>query len=79
MRQIPSVIVLAGGDPYADRPRSKVIPSLPELTAEENAKFEAVVDLGGEGVEPSLYLFAEDAIKVVRRALEIARAYTSSG
>jgi XRE family transcriptional regulator, thiamine biosynthesis regulator len=40
--------------------------------------FEAVVDLGGEGLEPSLYLFAEDAIKVVRRALEIARAYTSS-
>jgi predicted fused transcriptional regulator/phosphomethylpyrimidine kinase/predicted transcriptional regulator len=41
--------------------------------------FEAVVDLGGEGVEPSLYLFAEDAIKVVRKALEIARAYTASG
>ena len=42
-------------------------------------EFEAVVDLGGEGVEPSLYLFAEDAIKVVRRSLEIARAYASSG
>lgn len=41
--------------------------------------FEAVVDLGGEGVEPSLYLFAEDATKVVRRALQIARAYTGSG
>ena len=32
-------------------------------------EFEAVVDLGGEGVEPSLYLFAEDAVKVVQRAL----------
>jgi XRE family transcriptional regulator, thiamine biosynthesis regulator len=42
-------------------------------------EFEAVVDSGGEGVEPSLYLFAEDATKVVRRALEIARAYTASG
>jgi len=41
--------------------------------------FEAVVDYGGEGVEPSLYLFAEDAVNVVRRALEIARAYSSSG
>jgi len=40
--------------------------------------FEAVVDLGGEGVEPSLYLFAQDATGVVRRALEIARAYASS-
>ncbi len=42
-------------------------------------EFGAVVDLGGEGVEPSLYLFAEDAVKVVRRSLEIARVYTSSG
>jgi XRE family transcriptional regulator, thiamine biosynthesis regulator len=41
--------------------------------------FEAIVDLGGEGVEPSLYLFAEDADKVVRRSLELARAYASSG
>jgi predicted fused transcriptional regulator/phosphomethylpyrimidine kinase/predicted transcriptional regulator len=41
--------------------------------------FGAVVDLGGEGVEPSLYLFAGDAVKVVRKALEIARAYTLSG
>jgi predicted fused transcriptional regulator/phosphomethylpyrimidine kinase len=42
------------------------------------AEFEAVVDLGGEGVEPSLYLFAEDAIKVVEKAIELARAYASS-
>jgi XRE family transcriptional regulator, thiamine biosynthesis regulator len=41
--------------------------------------FETVVDLGGEGVEPSLYLFAGDAVRVVRRALEIAKAYAASG
>ncbi|MDG7005752.1 MAG: hypothetical protein JRM86_02330 [Nitrososphaerota archaeon] len=39
----------------------------------------AVVDPGGEGMEPSLYLFAEDAEGVVRRALEIARDYASAG
>jgi predicted fused transcriptional regulator/phosphomethylpyrimidine kinase/predicted transcriptional regulator len=44
-------------------------------SSSDSEEFEAVVDLGGEGVEPSLYLFAEDAITVVRRALEIARAY----
>jgi XRE family transcriptional regulator, thiamine biosynthesis regulator len=43
------------------------------------AAFEALVDLGGEGVEPSLYLFAEDAVRVVRRALEVAKAYAASG
>jgi XRE family transcriptional regulator, thiamine biosynthesis regulator len=42
-------------------------------------EFEAVVDLGGEGVEPSLYLFAEDAAKVVGKSLALARAYASSG
>jgi predicted fused transcriptional regulator/phosphomethylpyrimidine kinase/predicted transcriptional regulator len=40
--------------------------------------FEAIVDLGGERVEPSLYLFAEDAVKVVERALEIAKRYSLS-
>ncbi len=43
------------------------------------AAFEAGVDLGGEGVEPSLYLFAEDAVRVVRKAMEIAKAYAASG
>jgi len=42
-------------------------------------EFEAIVDLGGEGVEPSLYLFAQDAIAVVQRSLAMARAYASSG
>ena len=42
-------------------------------------EFEAIVDLGGEGVEPSLYLFAQDAIAVVQRSLALARAYASSG
>jgi hypothetical protein len=39
-----SALLLAGGDPYADRPRHPLAPSLPLLTREENAKFEKVVD-----------------------------------
>lgn len=39
-----AAFMLAGGDPYADRPRHPLAPSLPILTKEENAKLEAVVD-----------------------------------
>ena len=72
---------LTMGHSYPEDSQDKVLGALrARLSAPGSAgAFEAVVDLGGEGVEPSLYLFDEDAVKVVRRALEIARAYTSSG
>ncbi len=47
MLRIPFLIAtlaLAGGDPYADRPRHPLAPSLPLLSEKENAKLEAVVD-----------------------------------
>jgi len=69
------------GHEYPAGSRDKVLDALrARLSAPGGAaEFEALVDMGGEGVEPSLYLFAEDAVKVVRRSLDIARAYTSSG
>jgi len=72
---------LTMGHSYPADPPDKVLGALrARLSAPGGAgEFEAVVDLGGEGVEPSLYLFSEDAIKVVRRALEIARAYQALG
>jgi hypothetical protein len=39
-----TALVLSGGDPYADRPRNPVAPSLPLLSEKENAKLEAVVN-----------------------------------
>jgi hypothetical protein len=39
-----TLLVLAGGDPYADRPRHPLAKSLPLLTEKENAKLEAVVN-----------------------------------
>jgi len=72
---------LTMGRSYPADSQDKVLGALrARLSATGGAgAFEAVVDYGGEGVEPSLYLFAEDAVNVVRRALEIARAYSSSG
>jgi len=72
---------LTMGRSYPADAEDKVLGALrARLSAPGGAgEFEAVVDLGGEGVEPSLYLFAADAIEVVRASLEIARAYTASG
>jgi predicted fused transcriptional regulator/phosphomethylpyrimidine kinase/predicted transcriptional regulator len=72
---------LTMGSDYPSGSQDKVLGALRALlsTPDGARDFEAIVDLGGVGVEPSLYLFAVNAIKVVRRALEIARAYTSSG
>jgi XRE family transcriptional regulator, thiamine biosynthesis regulator len=68
------------GHAYPTDSQDKVLGALrARLSAPGGSEFEAVVDEGGEGVEPSLYLFGNDAINVVRRALEIARAYTPSG
>ncbi len=69
------------GHSYPSGSQDKVLGAVrARLSSPDGSKgFEALVDLGGEGVEPSLYLFAEDAMKVVQRALEIAREYVSSG
>jgi len=68
------------GRVYPSSSQDKVIEALrARLDSQEGKKpFEAVVDLGGQGVEPSLYLFAEDASGVTRMGLEIARRYASS-
>ncbi len=39
-----ALLLFAGGDPYADRARHPLAKSLPQLTKEENAKIDAVVD-----------------------------------
>jgi hypothetical protein len=41
------------------------------------AEFEAIVDTGGQGVEPNLYLFGRSPDEVVKRALEVARTYSA--
>jgi XRE family transcriptional regulator, thiamine biosynthesis regulator len=67
------------GGSYPTGSQDKVLSALrARLSTAEGARpFEALVDMGGEGVEPSLYIFAEDASGVVSRSLEIARAYAS--
>ncbi len=70
---------LAIGRRYPAGAQDKVLGALRSKLSSSKGlgEFEAVVDLGGEGVEPSLYLFAEDAVRVARRAVELARTYSA--
>lgn len=67
------------GQSYPEGSQDKVLDALRTRLASPDTKtpFEAVVDLGGEAVEPSLYLFATDAVTVAQEALRVAREYAS--
>ncbi|MDA4118653.1 MAG: hypothetical protein OK455_09945, partial [Thaumarchaeota archaeon] len=68
------------GQTYPEGAQDKVLGAVRASLSSPNrpGDFEAIVDVGGEGVEPSLYLFAEDAVKVAERALQIAKEYSRS-
>jgi predicted fused transcriptional regulator/phosphomethylpyrimidine kinase len=40
--------------------------------------FDALVDEGGSGIEPNVYLFARGAREVARLAIRLARAYSAA-
>jgi XRE family transcriptional regulator, thiamine biosynthesis regulator len=42
------------------------------------APFDAIVDEGGSGIEPNVYLFGKGASEVVRMAIRVARAYSAA-
>ena len=74
LRRLGSNVLSIGGS-YPEASDDKVVAALKAATSRDVSEFDTVVDLGGAGVEPSLYLFAEDAVQVVRRSLRIAEAY----
>ncbi len=56
-------------------------PTVSALTArllQTSEEFDAVVDQGGKGIEPSLYLFGKSAPDVAATAVRIAELYSSS-
>lgn len=54
---------------------TEMIRSLTVALRRATRPIEAVIDPGAPGLEPGLYLFAHDAVDVVRLALKVASAY----
>ncbi|MDV3244042.1 MAG: hypothetical protein LYZ66_02555 [Nitrososphaerales archaeon] len=53
------------------------VEALAAKLAGTKAEFDVVVDHGGEGVEPNLYLFGKSAIEVARLAVKVAGLYSA--
>ncbi len=69
-------LTIGGGYPHGfDDP---IPEALSNKMAEAHQPFEAVIALGGQGIEPSLYLFDKDAIEVARLAIEIGRVFSET-
>jgi len=58
--------------------RGPMLQELRTSMSKVSSELDAVVDPGGEGTEPGLYLFAEDPAKVAELGLRIARGYSAS-
>ncbi len=66
-------LVMGGSYPKVADP---VVEVLTRQMKESSGPFDVIVDSGGSGIEPSLYLFAIDPVEVARLALKIARLYS---
>ena len=66
---------LVMGGKYA-KVADPVVEALTRQMKESVGSFDVIVDSGGSGIEPSLYLFAADPVEVARLALKIARLYS---
>ena len=59
---------MRGEDPIVEGMKSKI------ATAKE---YDAIVDTGGLGVEPSLYLLGSDPVKLAELAIKVSREYSA--
>lgn len=56
----------------------RVLARIRRTVAEKGAVPDVLVDEGDVGIEPMMYIFAEDAVRAAVKALEIAKAYKRS-
>ncbi len=58
-------------------PEDPTVTAMEKKLKESSEGFDAVVDEGGSGTEPNVYLFAKGAREVAALALKLARAYSA--
>lgn len=54
------------------------VEALASRLLKERRDFDAVVDAGGMGVEPDVYLFGHDAVEVARLAVKVSELYSAN-
>jgi predicted fused transcriptional regulator/phosphomethylpyrimidine kinase/predicted transcriptional regulator len=68
-------IVIGGSYPHGSE--DPTVEALASRLLQPTEKFDAVVDSGGKGIEPSLYLFGESATEVASLAVRIAELHSA--
>jgi predicted fused transcriptional regulator/phosphomethylpyrimidine kinase/predicted transcriptional regulator len=63
------------GGIYTKEVDDSVVDALRQKMRETDEQFDALIDLGGSGFEPSLYLFAKDPMEVAQTAIKMSRMY----
>ena len=58
--------------------RDATVEALERMLKLEHRPFDAVVEEGGSGIEPNVYLFAKGAQEVARIAIRLAKAYSAA-
>jgi len=58
--------------------RDATVDALERMLKSEQLPFDAVVEEGGSGIEPNVYLFARGAQEVARVAIRLAKAYSAA-
>ncbi len=66
------------GGTYPTGTEDPTVAALARKLMETDDRFDVVVDLGGKGVEPNLYVFGKTAIEAASVAVEISRLYSAS-
>jgi len=59
-------------------PEDSTAEALQRVLDGERGPFDSVVDLGGSGIEPNVYIFARGAMEAARLAIRLARSYSST-
>ncbi len=67
--------ILRIGGVYPQGVDDLVVESLRQKIRDSRGEFDALVDTGGPGLEPNLYLFATDAVEVAGLAIKVAKLY----
>jgi predicted fused transcriptional regulator/phosphomethylpyrimidine kinase len=72
--KLKTISVGGYGAPHSPDP---TLDSLGAKLKENESRFDAVVDTGGKGIEPNVYIFAEDPAGAVRSALRLSKVYSA--
>ncbi len=66
------------GGTYPTGSEDPTVAALAGKLVESDDRFDVVVDLGGTGIEPNLYVFGKTAIEAASVAVELSRLYSAS-